>query len=105
MDPIRERELIMTRRHLFGRTSKGIGVMALASLLNPELFAAEARDPKTGGLVGPAALRAQGQARHLPASVRRAFADRSVRLQAEAGGACRHANCPTPSARASASPA
>jgi hypothetical protein len=52
MEPIREQELIMTRRQLFGRTSKGIGVMALASLLNPELFAAEARDPKTGGLVG-----------------------------------------------------
>ena len=45
-------QLIMTRRQLFGRTSKGIGVMALASLLNPELFAAEARDPKTGGLAG-----------------------------------------------------
>jgi uncharacterized protein (DUF1501 family) len=52
MDPIREEQLNMTRRQLFGRTSKGIGVMALASLLNPELFAAEARDPKTGALEG-----------------------------------------------------
>jgi uncharacterized protein (DUF1501 family) len=52
MDPIQEHELSVTRRQLFGRASKGIGVMALASLLNPELFAAEQRDPKTGGLVG-----------------------------------------------------
>jgi uncharacterized protein (DUF1501 family) len=52
MDPIREHEVNLTRRQLLGRTSKGIGVMALASLLNPELFAAETRDPKTGGLVG-----------------------------------------------------
>ena len=50
MDPIREHALSLTRRQLLGRTSKGIGVMALASLLNPELFAAESRDPKTGGL-------------------------------------------------------
>ena len=41
MDPILERELLLTRRQLFGRTSKGIGVMALASLLNPSIFADE----------------------------------------------------------------
>src|SRR6476660_8917421 len=52
MDPIREHELAVTRRQLFGRASKGIGVMALASLLNPQLFAADERDPKTGGLAG-----------------------------------------------------
>lgn len=52
MDPICEHELTVTRRQLFGRATKGIGVMALASLLNPELFAAEERDPKTGGLIG-----------------------------------------------------
>jgi uncharacterized protein (DUF1501 family) len=52
MNPIAEEQLAMTRRQLFGRTSKGIGVAALASLLNPALFAAEQRDPKTGGLVG-----------------------------------------------------
>src|SRR5690242_10773139 len=39
MNPIRDRELNLTRRQLFGRTSQGIGVMALASLLNPKLFA------------------------------------------------------------------
>jgi hypothetical protein len=39
MDPLRERELILTRRQLLGRTSKGIGIAALASLLEPSLFA------------------------------------------------------------------
>jgi hypothetical protein len=32
MDPVREYELLMTRRQLFGRTATGIGVAALASL-------------------------------------------------------------------------
>ncbi len=45
--------LSITRRRLFGRTATGIGVAALASLLNPRLFSAvEERDPKTGGLFG-----------------------------------------------------
>src|SRR3954465_2330612 len=52
MDPLRQRELALTRRQLLGRGSKGIGVAALASLLNPSLFAAEERDPKTGALTG-----------------------------------------------------
>ncbi len=30
----------MTRRHFFGRTARGLGTIALASLLNPNLFAA-----------------------------------------------------------------
>ncbi len=48
-----ELRLAMTRRQLFGRAAKGIGVAALASLLAPEGFAAnEGIDPKTGGLVG-----------------------------------------------------
>jgi len=42
MDPRREYELLLTRRQLFGRTAWGIGTAALASLLNPELFAATA---------------------------------------------------------------
>ena len=48
---------MMTRRQLLGSTSTGIGVAALASLLNPELSANPALDPmgrpinpKTGGL-------------------------------------------------------
>jgi hypothetical protein len=43
MDPRRERELLLTRRQLFGRTATGIGAMALASLMNPEVMAAPAR--------------------------------------------------------------
>ncbi len=45
--------LVMTRRQFFGLGSSGIGVAALASLLNPDLFAAVhqgTKDPRTGGL-------------------------------------------------------
>jgi len=53
-----ELRLAITRRQLFGRTAKGIGVAALASLLAPEaLFSSDGDgvggiDPKTGGLIG-----------------------------------------------------
>ena len=40
MDPLRERNLLMTRRHFFSRTASGIGVAALGSLLNPGIFSA-----------------------------------------------------------------
>jgi len=40
MHPIREHELLLTRRHFFGRMATGIGVAALGSLLNPGLFEA-----------------------------------------------------------------
>ena len=55
MDFQRELDLHLTRRQLFGLTARGIGVAALSSLLGPQLLAAgldQARDPKTGGLVG-----------------------------------------------------
>ncbi|HEV8482952.1 MAG TPA: DUF1501 domain-containing protein [Blastocatellia bacterium] len=56
MDLERELELTLTRRQLFGLASSGIGVAALASLLEPPIFAASDtesnRDPKTGALVG-----------------------------------------------------
>ncbi|MBC8354879.1 MAG: DUF1501 domain-containing protein [Planctomycetes bacterium] len=42
MNPIREAELIETRRHFFGRGAAGIGAAALGSLLNPSLFGATA---------------------------------------------------------------
>ena len=46
MDLDKEWKLMTTRRQLFGRTAKGIGVAALASLLAPEGFAAnEGIDP------------------------------------------------------------
>jgi uncharacterized protein (DUF1501 family) len=50
MDPILERDLILTRRQLFGHASKGIGVAALASLLNPNLLSANTGSVEFGGL-------------------------------------------------------
>src|SRR4026207_706770 len=55
MDLKRELELALTRRQLFGRASTGIGVAALASLLNPATFAdaaSEEKNTQTGGLTG-----------------------------------------------------
>ncbi len=53
MDLEHEIKLRMTRRQLFGRSTKGLGVAALASLLAPEALASSSNiDPKTGGLVG-----------------------------------------------------
>ncbi|MES1258556.1 MAG: DUF1501 domain-containing protein, partial [Acidobacteriota bacterium] len=40
MNPLRERELMLTRRQLFGRAATGIGTAALTSLLAPRAFAA-----------------------------------------------------------------
>src|ERR1700686_4503033 len=43
----------MTRRHFFGLGSTGLGTAALASLLNPQLFAgAMDANANTGGLAG-----------------------------------------------------
>ena len=39
MDLSREQQLLLTRRQFFGRGAAGIGTAALASLLNPNLFA------------------------------------------------------------------
>ncbi len=47
MYPAREHQLMLTRRHFFGRTATGIGTVALASLLNDRLFADA--PPKTQG--------------------------------------------------------
>ncbi len=46
--------LSMTRRQFFRRSTAGValGIPALAALLDRDGFAAEPRDPKTGGLVG-----------------------------------------------------
>jgi hypothetical protein len=41
MNPFREHALVLTRRQFFGRTAAGIGTTALASLLEPQLFAAQ----------------------------------------------------------------
>ena len=42
MNPLREHELLLTRRQFFGRGAVGLGSAALGSLLNPKLLAAEA---------------------------------------------------------------
>lgn len=42
MHPFQKKAALLTRRHFFGRTANGIGGVALASLLNERLFAAEA---------------------------------------------------------------
>ncbi len=38
MNPLREKSLLINRRHFFGRTAAGIGAAALGSLLNPKVF-------------------------------------------------------------------
>lgn len=62
MDPIREAELLMTRRQLFGRTALGIGTAALSRLL------------AVGGLGGLAALSEADQAHF------KAFAPKAKRV-------------------------
>lgn len=53
MDPRIEHQFLMTRRHFFGRTATGIGTAALASLLNPDLFAASTDGADRGVLGTP----------------------------------------------------
>src|SRR5689334_6589938 len=48
MTPHRERQLHLTRREFFGRTATGIGVAALASLLQRSGFAAETQNAARG---------------------------------------------------------
>ena len=43
-DPIRESELLFTRRQFFGRTALGVGTAALAGLLSPDLLAESTPD-------------------------------------------------------------
>ncbi len=53
MDPIREYQTLLTRRHFFGRTATGIGTAALASLLNPQLLAGDSSvDLADNGVLG-----------------------------------------------------
>ena len=54
MNPITESGLVETRRHFFGRMSTGIGTAALASLVNPQLFAGDVSETPnlSGGLPG-----------------------------------------------------
>ena len=50
-NPIREAELMMTRRHMLGRTALGLGTAAMAQMLGPRLFAEQAT---TDGIHHPA---------------------------------------------------
>jgi len=51
MDPLREHQLLQTRRHFFSRSATGIGGVALASLLDPQLFAGQTQ-PAGSGILG-----------------------------------------------------
>src|SRR5215208_6504466 len=52
MHPLREHQLLLTRRHFFGRSATGIGMAALATLLRDDLFAAAPPVVGTPGLPG-----------------------------------------------------
>ncbi len=41
LDPIAEHNVMLTRRHFFGRSATGVGIAALSSLLSPDLSAEE----------------------------------------------------------------
>ncbi len=52
MDPIREQQLLINRRHFFGRTAAGIGAAALGSILNPGMFSALGADAGGAPVLG-----------------------------------------------------
>ncbi len=53
MNPLLERQRLLTRRYFFGRSATGLGAMGLASLLNPQLFAEPVQGRiRAGGLPG-----------------------------------------------------
>ena len=53
INPLREHELMLTRRQLFGRTALGLGTAAMANLLGPEMLLA-GNKTNEGGLHHPA---------------------------------------------------
>jgi hypothetical protein len=52
MNPLLEKALLMTRRHFFGGASAGIGIAALATLLDGDLGVAAEAKAAAGGLSG-----------------------------------------------------
>jgi hypothetical protein len=55
VDPSLEHQLLLTRRHFFGRSAAGLGAIALAALCDRELYAAEGnggRSPEGAGVAG-----------------------------------------------------
>ena len=59
MNPLREYDLVETRRHFFSKSATGIGTAALASLMNPNLFAQQQKqkDVEAGLHFAPKAKR------------------------------------------------
>ena len=49
--PLRQFDLMTTRRQLFGRAALGLGTAAMAQLLGPEMLAADSK-PNTKGKSG-----------------------------------------------------
>jgi len=68
VNPLQQHVLSETRRYFFGRAAAGIGTAALASLLNPQLFAAEAAGTAT---TGSPEIHGALPALHLPAKAKR----------------------------------
>ena len=60
MDPRQQHDQLITRRHFFGRSSTGIGVAALASLLNSGQLGRAAIVQSAGRCARFAALSATG---------------------------------------------
>ena len=56
-NPLREYQLMLTRRQLFGRTALGLGTAAMANLFGSELDAANNRGPHGGTHHFPTAKR------------------------------------------------
>src|SRR5262249_54813214 len=48
-----EHQVVLTRRHFFGRTATGVGAVALAGLLNERAAAGSDRDTASGELGAP----------------------------------------------------
>ena len=89
MDPLKETVRAETRRQFFGTAARGIGGLALANLFAEERFRADHRPRPGRRPARSAALRAEGEALHLPAHDGRAAADGPARLQAEDEGVLR----------------
>ncbi|HTG43369.1 MAG TPA: DUF1501 domain-containing protein [Verrucomicrobiae bacterium] len=53
MDSQTEIRNLLNRRHFFGRSARGLGGLALASLLNQEMFAAGRKEQGTAPIVAP----------------------------------------------------
>jgi len=57
MNPLREHELMLTRRQLFGRAALGLGTAAMAEILGPDLLSAATRTAHGGVHHAPKAKR------------------------------------------------